>query len=109
MSSRRRVRPFVVTGGRAAPVVDLRVESILLARGDAGGAPSPEHRAIVALCAQPQSLAEVAVAMAQPVGVARILAADLVSSGVLEEHSLGDGDTVDTALLERVLSGIRAL
>lgn len=108
-AGRRRVRPFVVTGGRAAPVIDLRIESMLATvRGQVATVPiGPEQESILQICAAPRSLAEVAVHLGQPIGVARVVAADLVAAGLLREHTLVGN--ADSALLERVLSGIQAL
>jgi Protein of unknown function (DUF742) len=108
-AGRRRVRPFVVTGGRAAPVIDLRIESMLATVR--GQIPTihigPEQESILQICTTPRSVAEVAVHLGQPIGVARVVAADLVAAGLLREHTLVGN--ADSALLERVLGGIRAL
>lgn len=109
-AGRRRVRPFVVTGGRVAPVVDLRIESMLATvRGQRPTSYiGPEQQTILSLCTSPRSVAEVAVHLGQPIGVARVVAADLVAAGLLREHTMA-GTAPDAALLERVLGGIQAL
>ena len=50
--------------------------------------------------------------MQLPLGVARVIVADMASDGlvaVYEPASLEDNDAVGTELLERVLSGLRRL
>jgi hypothetical protein len=71
---------------------------------------SPESRRIVELCQPALSLAELAARLVLPVGVVRVLVADLVEAAVVtadDPHSV-DVST-DVHLLERLLDGIRAL
>ena len=59
-----------------------------------------------------QSLAEIAARMQLPLGVARVIVADMAADGlvaVYEPTSLDENDAVGTELLERVLSGLRRL
>ena len=60
-----------------------------------------------------QSLAEIAARMHMPLGVARVIVADMAAEGLVAVHeptSLEDEtDAVGTELLERVLSGLRRL
>lgn len=110
-----RVRPYALVRGRtrAGAGAPLPVESIAVTIG--GGAPagvSPECAAIAARCETPSSVAELSAHLGLPVGVVRVLVADLVTAGVLHVHlpdsRRADG-TVDRALLERVLAGLEAL
>ena len=66
-----------------------------------------EARDIVLLCRRPQSIAEVAARVKVPLGVARVLVSDLAADGLLAVHRPG-GDRPDRAVLERLLSGLRA-
>jgi hypothetical protein len=72
-----------------------------------------EHQYIVTLCdGRLQSLAEISARMQLPLGVARVLVADMAADGLLaiyEPASLDGNDAVGTELLERVLSGLRRL
>lgn len=81
--------------------------------GTRPGAHGQEQVFIVTLCdGKLQSLAEIAARMHLPLGVARVLIADMASDGLLavyEPASLEDNDSVGTELLERVLSGLRRL
>jgi hypothetical protein len=70
-----------------------------------------ERRIIVELCTGAQSVAEVSAHLRIPIGVARVLVSDLVSSGYLAVHlpyRSGDDDRPDAAILERLLDGLRS-
>ncbi|MDJ0106926.1 DUF742 domain-containing protein, partial [Rhodococcus erythropolis] len=67
---------------------------------------------IVALCEQRISIAEIAAHLGVPIGVVRVLVADLVVAGSLEIHATlrSDASRVERReLIERTLSGLRAL
>ncbi|SDY91516.1 Protein of unknown function [Micromonospora pattaloongensis] len=102
------VRPFLLTGGRTRPVKDgLRVETILSALPAALSAPLRfEARRIVELCQRAMSVADVAVALRVPLGVARVLVADLVVEGYL--HSAEQGE-LTIEMIERIRDRVRAL
>jgi hypothetical protein len=103
------VRPFMLTGGRTRPLHDgLRVETLLHAAPAALSAPLRfEARRIVVLCQTPRSVAEVAVALKLPLGVVRVLAADLVTEGHLRiEDQLGE---LPLAMIERIRDRVRSL
>ncbi|GAA3231475.1 DUF742 domain-containing protein [Actinocorallia longicatena] len=106
------VRPFVLTGGRTRPVDErLRVETLVSAAPAALSAPLTfERRQIVHLCQRPVSVAEIAGALGAPVGVARVLIADLVSERLVTVHDhLGLADARSRPILERIREGVRAL
>lgn len=105
---RRLVRPFVVTGGRARPSVDVRIESLVVSRREVAAGLTAERRAVLEACRRPRSLAELTVAIGQPYGVVAVLAGDLLADGDLELHS-GHVDAMDVSLLERVLAGVQGL
>ncbi|MEV1146962.1 DUF742 domain-containing protein [Micromonospora sp. NPDC049799] len=114
------VRPYAVTRGRTRPRLDIALEALVettvrgratAANGSGGGR---EHQYIAALCdGRVQSLAEIAARMQLPLGVARVLIADMATDGLVAVHEptiLDDSDdAVGTELLERVLSGLRRL
>ncbi|KXK58308.1 hypothetical protein AWW66_30520 [Micromonospora rosaria] len=102
------VRPFLLTGGRTRPVQDgLRVETILSARPAALSAPLRfEARRIVELCQRPTSVADVAVALRVPLGVTRVLVADLLADGYLRREEQGE---LSVAMIERIRDRVRAL
>ena len=112
------VRPYAVTRGRTRPRMEIALEALIetTARGRAvaNGGQSREHQYIAALCdGRLQSLAEIAARMQLPLGVARVIIADMAADGMIavyEPTSLEDtNDAVGTELLERVLSGLRRL
>jgi Protein of unknown function (DUF742) len=114
------VRPYAVTRGRTRPRLEIALEALVetTVRGrtasTAKGGHGREHQYIAALCdGRLQSLAEIAARMQLPLGVARVLIADMAADGlvaVYEPTSLEDeNDAVGTELLERVLSGLRRL
>lgn len=114
------VRPYAVTRGRTRARLDIALEALVetTARGQsllsARGGQGREQEHIAAMCAERlQSLAEVAARMQMPLGVARILVADMAADGLIaiyEPTSLDDAnEAVGTELLERVLSGLRRL
>ena len=109
------VRPYALTGGRTAAVVDVPIEATLdvlpSARQRSWPAAELSGR-IVALCAEPQSVAEVSARLDLPLGVVRVLVADLVSAGhLLPRTTISAHTSPDErrALIERTLSGLRAL
>src|SRR5512142_11838 len=79
------VRPFMLTGGRTRPLYDgLRVETLVSAPPAALSAPLRfELRRIVEYCQTPLSIAELSVRLGVPLGVTRVLVADLVSTGIV--------------------------
>ena len=114
------VRPYAVTRGRTRPRLEIALEALVetTVRGRTAnannGGHGREHQYIAALCdGRLQSLAEIAARMQLPLGVARVLIADMAADGlvaVYEPTSLDDtNDAVGTELLERVLSGLRRL
>jgi len=109
------VRPYAVTGGRTRPSADIALEALLestVAGRESAPVLSPHRRSIVSLCdGRPQSLAEIAALLRQPVGVARVLVADMAADGLLtlSDPTLLDDGTVGTHVLERVLGGLRRL
>jgi hypothetical protein len=102
------VRPFLLTGGRTNPVQDgLRVESMLSAPPAALSAPLRfEARRIVQLCQRPMAVADVAVALRVPLGVVRVLAADLIAEGHLRPAATGE---LSIEMIERIRDRVRAL
>ena len=114
------VRPYAVTRGRTRPKLDIAIEALIettvrgRTNGGRGSAQGQEQQYIATLCdGRLQSLAEIAARMQLPLGVARVLIADMASDGlvaVYEPTPLDDEtDAVGTELLERVLSGLRRL
>ena len=109
------VRPYAVTRGQTQPRQDIPIEAILVATPaavvEARFAGHDRHR-LAQLCeAGAQSLAELSARSRLPLGVTRVLVADLVADGLLTLHSAAPKEafTERMDLLERVLSGRRRL
>jgi Protein of unknown function (DUF742) len=106
------VRPFIVTGGRTRPTDErLRVETLISALPAALSAPLGfERQRIVQICQRPVSVAEVANGLVVPIGVARVLIADLIAERLVTVHEqAGPDEGLSRSVLERILEGVRAL
>ncbi|GAA2631676.1 DUF742 domain-containing protein [Streptomyces axinellae] len=109
------VRPYAMTGGRTRPRYQLAIEALVSTSADPMQLQGllPEHQRICHLCREVKSVAEVSALLAIPLGVARILVADLAEAGMVAIHQPGSssepGGAPDVTLLERVLSGLRKL
>lgn len=111
------VRPYAVTGGRTEPadgeVLDLL--AVVVATGhkaepDEPARLTPEHRRILRLCRHQITVADIAADTALPVGVVRVLLADLTTRGavtVVRERPAGERTGND--VLREILNGLRAL
>jgi hypothetical protein len=104
------IRPFYLTGGRTRPLHDgLRLHTLVLAPPAALHAPLRfELRRIVELCQKPLSVAEIAAGLGVPVGVTRVLIADLMAAGHVSCHDQ-DEDAISVELIERIAQRVRAL
>jgi hypothetical protein len=107
------VRPYAVTGGRTAPRTKLAIEalvsSVTALHHDLSNR-TPEYQAISSLCRQVRSVAEISAMLRIPLGVSRILVADMAAEGLVQVHQPQlDAGKPDLNLLERVLSGLRRL
>lgn len=109
------VRPYAMTGGRTRPTHQLAIEALVSTTGDLLQASklSPEAYRICVLCRELNSIAEVSAILSIPLGVARILVADLAELGfvVVQQPHEGDaqGGRPQVTLLEKVLAGLRNL
>lgn len=110
------VRPYARTGGRTKPGRELDLEALVRTTvngKEAVSSPllSPEHISVIDLCGGTVSVAEIAAKLAVPVGVARVIIADMVDLGLVEimKTSAALGDERDPAFLRRVLSGLQRL
>jgi hypothetical protein len=108
------VRPYTWTRGRTSPVFDLAVETLVSTTQhghEMAVLTSEEHRSVAELCSVPRSVAEVAALLSLPLGVARVLLADMADIGLVVVHAsaYSAAETPHLALMERVLSGLRRL
>ncbi|MER7788929.1 DUF742 domain-containing protein [Streptomyces sp. NPDC097640] len=109
------VRPYAMTGGRTRPRYQLAIEALVSTTADPAQLQGqlPEHQRICHLCREIKSVAEISALLTIPLGVARILVADLAEAGLVAIHQPGGDESAggqpDVTLLERVLSGLRKL
>ena len=101
------VRPYAVTGGRTKPRYQLQIEAMVAAS-------HYEARDLSVLslgfCRDWRSVAEISAVLRMPLGVARVLIADMAVEGLVRVHQLDHAQgRPDLNLLERVLSGLRKL
>ncbi|GAA4610749.1 DUF742 domain-containing protein [Actinoallomurus liliacearum] len=109
------VRPYVMTRGRTEPV---HGEFDLITMVVATGLPpapelglDPEHQAVVRLCDEPMSVAEIAGHLNLPTVTVRVLLGDLLAKGLISvedpqtEAELADDDDLYLA----VIDGLKAL
>ncbi len=103
-----RVRPFLLTGGRAARDGDLLPEAQVVSRGN-----DPqlrfERRAIAELAVVPLSIAEISARLGLHLGVVRVLVSQMHASGHLDVLVAPEDAHRDVAVLERVIHGLRSL
>jgi hypothetical protein len=103
-----RVRPFLLTGGRAARDGDLLPEAQVVARWV-----DPqlrfERRAIAQLASTPLSIAEIAARLHLHLGVVRVLVSQMHASGHLDVLVAPVDAHRDVDVLERVIHGLRSL
>jgi hypothetical protein len=111
--STRLVRPYTVTGGRTQPRYKLALEALVSATVYEPrdlSVLAPECQAILQFCLDWRSVAEISAVLRMPLGVARILVADMSADGLVRIHQRDDSEgRPDLNLLERVLSGLRKI
>jgi hypothetical protein len=110
-ASGRLIRPYAITGGRTGAETDISLETQIQAstRGSHHlGSYRWEAAKVVELVQQPMALIEVAARVEIPIGVARVIVADLVDDGAVVVHVPQKTQSF-TSLLERVLDGVRNL
>ena len=104
------LRPFVLTAGRVdGPDPNIGMETqVTVHPGAAPARLPPEQRAIVALCVEPLSVAEISARLRMHLGVTRILVSDLRAAGLLDVHVLRN-DFPDPDTILRVIRGLRSI
>jgi hypothetical protein len=112
------VRPFLVTAGRVAgtepgqsgPPMPVETQVVATAAGlEVLDRLAFERHDIVAVCRQPQSLAEIAAKLRLHLNVVRVLAEDLRTSGQLSVYVPNTGTAQDVSVLRRVIDGLRTI
>jgi hypothetical protein len=109
--SGRLIRPYAMIGGRTTAETEISLEAQIQATTRASqhlGAYRWEAAKVVELVQSPMALIEIAARLQIPIGVARVLVADLVSDGAVVLH-IPEKTQSFASLLERVLDGVRNL
>lgn len=107
----RLIRPYAITGGRTGGETQIDLESQIQANTRAShhlGAYRWEAAKVIELVQTPMALIELAARLEIPVGVARVLVADLIADGAVVLHTPVTTQNFGS-LLERVLDGVRNL
>jgi hypothetical protein len=108
----RLIRPYAMTGGRTGTDGDsIGLEAQIQASTRASthlGAYRWEAARLIELVQTPTALVEVAARLEIPIGVTRVLVADLVRDGAVVVHIPRRTQSF-TSLLEKVLDGVRSL
>jgi hypothetical protein len=108
------VRPYALTAGRNKPVrADLDLITVLVAvRAPSvlDGGLGSECAEIIALCQQPQSVAEIAAHLILPTRIVRVLLSDLLDRTLLRRNTSTRASQRPTEETFRaVLNGLRSL
>lgn len=108
------VRAYAWTGGRTRPNVVLAIETLVSTAPRAESVMAglrSEHQAVAQLCRRSRSVAEIAALLSLPLGVVRVLLADMASLGLVDVHATDTGpdEVPDVELMHRVLRGLTNL
>jgi Protein of unknown function (DUF742) len=107
------VRPYALTGGRTRPI-GKSIDLIALVSAIRGLPPDPmglepEHVMVLRRCRLPTSVADLAADLDLPLGVVRILLADLRELGLIMIHHPVPTRLSDPRILREVADGLRKL
>ena len=107
------VRPYALVRGRTKPAGD-RLDVISMAYSLRVSVPDPpelepEHLAMLQRCAVPMSVAELASGLDLPLGVVRVLLADLRERELVRIDRPAQEQVTDIRLLREVADGLRRL
>jgi hypothetical protein len=113
------VRPYAVTSGRTKPtgdVIDMvavvsAIRSVSVSELDSEQVSvlGPEHRRVLASCRISVAVADLAADLDLPLGVVRILIADLRDQGLVNVRQPAPGGLADLSILKEVADALRRL
>ncbi|MCD0484115.1 DUF742 domain-containing protein [Streptacidiphilus sp. ASG 303] len=108
-----RLRPFLLTGGRARPdsaEIVLEAQVVATRQGLATVSRlSFEHGDIVTLCAEPLSLAEISARLSFHLNVVRVIVGDLHAAGYLAVTTPHLDAPHDVETLQRIIRALKSL
>ncbi len=115
----RVVRPYAVTAGRTRPggdIIDMvALVSVVRTWPDGGAAREevselgPEHVRLLRFCRSRPSVADLAAELDLPLGVVRILLADLRERGLVKIHPPVRAGLADVSILKEVADALRRI
>lgn len=115
----RLIRPYTITGGRTGSDIPVIALEALIAATPAGFKARHQFRweaaEIIGLTKREVALVELAARIDVPIGVARVVVADLAKKGAVQIFDPPTGELTNldglsyTTLLNKVLDGIRSL
>ncbi|WP_046471973.1 DUF742 domain-containing protein [Allosalinactinospora lopnorensis] len=108
----RLIRPYFLTRGRTRPSrTDFAMTSQVVATPQPEPVElGPEYQSILQKCAGPVSVAEISSHTHLPLGVLRVLLADLLDQGrIVVYESMWQRERPDTGTLSTILDRLRAL
>jgi hypothetical protein len=109
----RVIRPYALTGGRTKPAGEF-FDLIAMVTVRRVTAPLPElepgHRDVLAMCETPRSVADLAADLRLPLGVVRVMVADLREHGLINiRPPASPTGILDANALRRIEDGLRRL
>lgn len=115
----RVVRPYALTAGRTRPTgenIDMVALVSVIGTAPAGDAGKqevsdlgPEHVRLLRFCRSRPSVADLAAELDVPLGVVRILLADLRERGLVKIHPPVHGGLADVSILKEVADALRGI
>jgi len=115
--SERVVRPYALTAGRTRPS-GARIDLVAMVAASRSARPQgtesdpelgPEHLRLLRFCRLPVSVAELATRLDLPLGVVRILLADLREHGLVHVSQTAPAGVSDVRVLKEVADALRRL
>jgi Protein of unknown function (DUF742) len=107
------IRPYALVGGRTRPAGEFFDLIAMVTARPAPGRPlhlEPEHQRVLAMCAEPRSVADLAADLRIPLGVVRVILADLREQGLVTiRPPVAPTRLLDTYALRRIEDGLRRL
>ena len=107
-------RPYARTGGRTKPDQNLSLEA-LVTTSEQGrrheGVRTEEHRTICDFCTQARTLADIVAELQLPLGVVKVIVADMATAGLVLVHQpgLAFGDRSSREFMQRLLDSLHQL
>lgn len=105
-------RPYARTRGRTRPEHDLQLEALVTTseqgrRGD--GVRTVEQRTICDFCVQARTVADIVSELRLPLGVVKVIVADMAAAGLVLVHQpgLAFGDRSSQEFMQRLLDRLR--